>query len=490
MKKLLVFIMTIVSIYSLSLEGLLSKYPIGMELNFLEEGKVEGDYYYLKYKTPIKLIGTYNEEKVELEYVKDGNIEEEFDLYFTKDFDGRKRLIGYWTMGNRKLEVEVRQGEIDFDNINPLDDMYIEEIEMKLFPHLVFNNENIDLGSGYGSPTEVEYYGNDSLVTLLYNLGVDESVEEIRSDGSSFHSGTIIHAQRRFYLFNLLNLTYNPQNFDFQMYHSLEEVKNWLLKWSFDSIYNRNLYKKFEENLTLVNEEVFKFYKKNYNEKEAKEYTEKVIKVLIERAGGTFSSYYKEDYTKISPLLNAIIIGKSNEEIISNGKKVNKDELIEGIKAAILLNKDYELVKELIKIDTNTINDVFHVALDNSNLTENLLNDFEINLELENAFGKTAIFYGVQYNNLDAVKILVENGANINKQYKNTEDISWEFEIYRGERSVFMHAVMHSDIEILYYLVENNIDIHTKDELGENALSYTLDEKKLEYLKKLKIRLE
>ncbi len=217
MKKLLVFIMTVMTMYSLSLKGLISTYPIGMELEFLDNGRVEGNYHYLKYKTPIKLIGTYNEEKIQLEYIQKGHVKEKFDLYFTQDYKERKRLIGYWHMGNKKLEVEVRQGKIDFDTIDPLDDMYVEDIEMKIFPQLIFNNP-IDLGSGYGSPTKVDYYTENSLPSLIYNLGIDGIVEEVRSDGSSLHSGTIIYAQRRYYLFALLALTYYPENFNW--FHS------------------------------------------------------------------------------------------------------------------------------------------------------------------------------------------------------------------------------------------------------------------------------
>lgn len=484
MKKLLVFIMTLMTVYGLSYEGLLSKYPIGMELEFLEDGRVEGNYYYLKYKTPIKLIGTYNEENVKLEYIKDGEVLEEFDLYFTKAYSERKRLIGYWTMGDRKLEVEVRQGEIDFDTINPLDDMYIEEIEMEVFPHLVFEKE-IDLGSGWGSPTDVDFYGDKSLVKLLYDLGVDESVEDIRSDGSSFHSGTIIFAQRRYYLFYLLNLSYYPENAPFEMYHSREEVENWLLKWSFESIYNRKMYLKFKEDLTYANEEILEFYKNTYSESDALKYTQKAIDTLLERAGGTFSAYYKEEYTSFSPLLESIIMGKSNEEIVENGKKVERLQLIEGVKAAILTNKSYDLVKKLLEIDTSIIDEIFHIALDNDKLTKKLLEDFDLNLEYENAFGKTAIFYAVQYNNLEVVKLLVEEGANINKQYKHTDDIDWEYDIHRGERSVFMHAVMHSDIEILNYLVEKGIDYKLLDQNGQSGKDYTNESSKLEFLKRL-----
>jgi hypothetical protein len=43
-------------------------------------------------------------------------------------------------------------------------------------------------------------------------------------------------------------------------------------------------------------------------------------------------------------------------------------------------------------------------------------------LEDQTGFGKTALFYAIQFNNLESVKILVENGANLNANLNKEED--------------------------------------------------------------------
>ncbi|MBW5382832.1 ankyrin repeat domain-containing protein, partial [Brachyspira pilosicoli] len=76
-------------------------------------------------------------------------------------------------------------------------------------------------------------------------------------------------------------------------------------------------------------------------------------------------------------------------------------------------------------------------------------------------YGNTALIYGV--NNLETVKLLVENGADVN--------------FYKGGSTALILACKPSleiNIDVIKYLVSKNADINAQDNEGYTALNKTL----------------
>jgi hypothetical protein len=85
--------------------------------------------------------------------------------------------------------------------------------------------------------------------------------------------------------------------------------------------------------------------------------------------------------------------------------------------------------------------------------------------------GNGALFYAVEYNRIDVVKYLVDNGANIN--IKNKEGNT---ALIRAVNSVLPYK------DIIIYLVEHGADINIKNNEGKTAVSIVSD--RLENVKK------
>ena len=102
-------------------------------------------------------------------------------------------------------------------------------------------------------------------------------------------------------------------------------------------------------------------------------------------------------------------------------------------------------------------------------------NDF--NIDQGNAFGKTPLMLAAQYGYLESVKLLLENGANINAQTNDT-DCRNEYDdqcIRNGKRSALMYAAQEGQYAVVKYLLEQGADVLLKDSEGNTAYQYMLD---------------
>ena len=101
-------------------------------------------------------------------------------------------------------------------------------------------------------------------------------------------------------------------------------------------------------------------------------------------------------------------------------------------------------------------------------------NDFDI--DVPNWFGKTPLMLAAQYGYLDSVKLLLDNGADINRQTLATE--CWEndksFCITHGKRTALMYALQEGQFEVAKYLIGQGADVSLQDTEGLGAYDYLL----------------
>ena len=93
------------------------------------------------------------------------------------------------------------------------------------------------------------------------------------------------------------------------------------------------------------------------------------------------------------------------------------------------------------------------------NLVEEIKNkEFEINSQLKD--GRTPLFFSAANGNIDAVKFLVENGA-------NTEIVEYDM-----GNTPLMAAIYGGHIEICLYLISKGANIHARNKTGDTPIHF------------------
>lgn len=100
----------------------------------------------------------------------------------------------------------------------------------------------------------------------------------------------------------------------------------------------------------------------------------------------------------------------------------------------------------------------------------------DFNIDYPNEFGKTPLMLAAQYGHLETLQILLENGADINKQ---TDDGNCWSEygrecIRNGRRTALMYAAQEGMFEVVKFLIDHGTDVKLKDSAGKTAYDYML----------------
>jgi uncharacterized protein len=120
----------------------------------------------------------------------------------------------------------------------------------------------------------------------------------------------------------------------------------------------------------------------------------------------------------------------------------------------------------------------------------------------ENGFGKTALFYAIGFNDIGMVQLLLDYKANVNHSYKSKEVIRAierkKLPFYQsyclithGKRTPLMHAAQHGNPVLIKLLLQRGAHLDSLDQEGFNAMDYARVGKKPEnmnYLKSLGLK--
>jgi hypothetical protein len=107
------------------------------------------------------------------------------------------------------------------------------------------------------------------------------------------------------------------------------------------------------------------------------------------------------------------------------------------------------------------------------------------NLEEKTGFGKTALFYAIQFNNFESVKVLVENGANLNASLIKEEDKGKEGEYFELKKvlgfSPLAYCIRYGSENLTKYLLEKGASLKgisveaVRDWMQSNAYFFEVD---------------
>ncbi|MBI5889384.1 MAG: ankyrin repeat domain-containing protein [Nitrosomonadales bacterium] len=378
----------------------------------------------------------------------------------------------------------------EINDLDPLADSNITCEEMRKFPDIVFQ-EGIDLGSGHGSPTAVDYRCPESLASLPYVTKLRALAETIRSeDGPQLCTGSIIHAHWRYYHFDLARAGYAPNLIEHE--HDSDVLK-YFEQWSWESPYNNKLYKEFFSEFDKALPVLAEHYRKqfHFSVQESQKLARAALMIIADRAAGTFPASILNEPSEL------IDVAHSEKSTLSDLKSVlanlpqeqdSKDQAYYALKIALYSNKPEAFISMLTsyigKAQNNEIEvgdeSALFATLANRHFVELLLNKGE-SIDYANSFGKTALYYAIQFNDHELVSTLLRRGANVNHTYKSAKELNPDNDscgadtyIKHTKRTPLMHAAQNSDVEMLKLLLKNGARLNDVDEIEFSAFDYAI----------------
>lgn len=337
---------------------------------------------------------------------------------------------------------------------------------------------------------------NQNFTKNLYKIA-----NEIRGNNGACGG---IHYFDNLHNFNVLlaKIAFNPKAYEEarDKNKDYKVLEAYFRYWAYQSIGNFRLYRAFWQEYEKAKMPLSEFFIKNYqlDRKNADLYTQNALNEFLNRAVGE-TKIFKD----ISEFSNLIINQNNNLSQIQAyiyTKNPSELELNIALQVALLAQRDKGIIEELIKFGAR-INEGYEnalfFALENYDNAQFLLKQ-NVDINQANSFGKTALFYAVEFNRKDIAKLLLDNKANVNASYiSNNEKLALIGKLNapyyitlcaleHTSKNVFMHAAGYADVQMLQLLVANNANINAVDDLGFNALDFAIAAKKEENIKYLR----
>lgn len=412
-------------------------------------------------------------------------------------------------------EACLKQAYTDrIDALDPFADGIISCKNMRKYPERIFSGGagDIDLGSGFGSPIEVDYQCSESLASLPFLKNLLDLTESIRHEafGHGYCSGSIIHAHWRYYHFDLAKAGFAPlifleqakidQNPDDERSFALlrpailhKNLLGYFQQWSEKSFYNSQMHNQFFSEFDKALPQLAAHYKSSFNmtETQATEAARHALMRLVGRAAGSFPS---EAYIPESKLVTLVRESQTTledfkaqlAETTDNGQPIPKEHIYQALKAALLHDRPKAFIATLMeKLSSSDLASFENGSEPLLSLTvrnhENLrfLLEKQMAVNAANDFGKTALFYAIGENDHEATELLLAYKADVNHSFKSAAELRNGDEcVYpdlgHTKRTPLMHAAQHADVDMLKLLIKLGANLNAADERGFNALDFAV----------------
>lgn len=375
------------------------------------------------------------------------------------------------------------------DQADPFADAQITCEEMRDFPDRIFTDD-IDLGSGHGSPVAVDYHCPSGAASLPQMEGLLNLAESIRRQDVSQCSGSIVYAQARYYQFRLLMAGLAPRQFlavreTSTPPHALEA---YFANWAMQGPSNYGRYRDFLTRRSQARTALIAHYQAHagLSSEEAEAVSDKLLRVVSHWATGAFpgsSSIRENPPVAPTPLLDVI---NAEAPDLPSIQAVLRDhppqaEIDQALKRALYRQQPLAIIRELAShlesLDSGHESALFF-ALQTPGALHLLLSRGAA-VDYANSFGKTPLFYAIENRDLSALGTLLEHGANPNHAYKNAEALRElqcvTVDIKHSSRTPLMHAAQHGDVAVLTLLLSQGARLSDVDDLGWNALDYATE---------------
>lgn len=251
-----------------------------------------------------------------------------------------------------------------------------------------------------------------------------DSMEEGRWVTTSYmtHAGTIsidLHAANHGYL---NYLSYYPQRIieDPERLGSTDKSLFTLLAWSYQGIWNRNSYQQFATLFDAAAKELKAYYQTHDRLKAFAPYAEALLASYVHYC---FPMRYPIAETQAFQVFHQP--GMSIQTLKEQTTAFTSEDWDQALSIAILNHYSSDVIEWLIQSGAN-VNAVFLNETPLMRAIQQpailaLLLKHGAKVDQETPFGKTALFYAVQFNQLDSVKLLLAAKANVNHRLKNID---------------------------------------------------------------------
>lgn len=360
--------------------------------------------------------------------------------------------------------------------------------DMRTNPHTAFRHD-IDLGSGHGSPTAVEYHCPESLAHLPLTQRAYQLSNQIRQHvAEPYCSGSIVHAQWRYYHFDLLRAGIAPALIAHPADHQRSSAKTWtyLAAWALQSPSQHRLYQAYQEEMRRLSPLLAQHYQRSaqLSPDQAEQASTAALARMLRWAAGAYpnSSDAQHQPTPLPPLVQAVaqpsLTLPALTAQLAAEPKPDQQTLDWALKTALVQQQPLAVVQALI--DASPVLDygdesALFFALEHPTALPALLKA-GATVDYRNGFGKTALFYAVERDDPALVRQLLDAGANPNQQYFSRAQLeqreACRYNIRHGQRSVLMHAAQHASPAMLQTLLAHGADAALRDDEGWHALDY------------------
>lgn len=360
-----------------------------------------------------------------------------------------------------------------------------EEIEAQ--PNVVLD-QSFDLGTGFGSPTEIDYYCPKSLINIefLQKL-LNTSRFTIRK---SYCSGSVRYARGRSFRLTLLELGYAPHLVHVYRGKSYTQKSDQFFEeWSYQSLFNRRIYEDFIAEQQRVKPLLTEWYveKHQFDREVAAKYADIAIRKIVDWGHGDFPYNYQKPEPVVKGTMQAL--NHSPDNMLDALSQSTEQQKFNTLRRLLIHEVDSDIVLKVVNsLKSKTIQRAqespLSLAINNpDHLALLIAQGFNVNHT--NGFGKTPLFYAIQHSNPEAVQTLISAGANVNAKYKEDEKNDECLSIEKWGRTPLMHAAQHANTHIIGLLLSAGANASITDVQNNTALDYARQAKKEENIKYL-----
>ncbi|MBK1993779.1 ankyrin repeat domain-containing protein, partial [Campylobacter novaezeelandiae] len=281
-----------------------------------------------------------------------------------------------------------------------------------------------------------------------------------------------------------------------------QELNTYFKYWAYQGIGNFRLYQSFWQKYNNALKPLENYYQKTFNLDKTTSFflAKQALNEFLNWAVG--ETKIIKDILPISKILENKNCNESCLKQFIYTNNPSRTELTIALRSALLNQRNTTIIQTLLdfgaKLDEGYESAIFY-ALENYQNTKFLIEQ-GANVNQSNAFGKTPLFYAIEFQKKDIIELLLNNKADVNHKYINNNEklaLSANIEsntpyfitfcaLEHTSKNVLMHAAAYGNTEILKLLVQKGVKLFEKDDLGFNALDFALAAKKEENAKYLK----
>lgn len=385
---------------------------------------------------------------------------------------------------------------------SPYADGIITCEEARAKPELVFPPDGIDLGSGYGSPNEVDFDCKESLAVLPLLDELRKLSDQIRGDGtrSDQCGGSLFSALSRYHLFDLLEAgmaprlalarrekeleraKFYPQSVDANLYAYFET-------WSYASLSNFRLHRDFINERDRVLPRLARHFRsQGLTANEAAAAAQLGVHRLLRWSVGGIAMPVDTHTLDVAA------------HVIKNpaaSGDLDPRDLQLALQVSLLNRLSIKQIDSLLErgasLNAGEESPLFF-ALEQPAVVRHLVSR-GADVDYANPFGKTPLFYAIQTNDHKLVALLLKMGARADHTYAssspNADQYDCRYNLTHTNRTTLMHAAQHADVKMIKMLLKAGAPLAASDGMSYNATDYALEAKQkanADYLTSLGLR--